>query len=240
MKSDITTNTNLSIILPCRNEESSIKDCVLKIKEVFRKNNINGEIIVSDSSTDRSPEIVRKLGVILIKHNKKGYGIACREGIQRATGGYIFIADPDCSYDFREIPRFLEFLQKDYDFVIGNRLTGRIEKGAMSWSHRYIGNPILSYTLKLLFNAKVGDAHCGMRAIKKDAYEKMKINSMGWEFAQEMVIKAKINNLRIKELSINYYRRKGRSKLHSLSDGLQQILFTFYYALNYYKNRIYI
>jgi len=238
MKSYRNNNKILSVILPCRNEESSIKECILQIKNVFQKNSINGEIIVSDSSSDKSTIIAEELGVVLIKHSKKGYGNACREGIKNANGKYILIADSDCSYDFKEIPRFLNFLKKDYDFVIGNRLIGTFEKGAMPWSHRYIGNPLLTYLVKILFNTKVGDVNCGMRAIKIEAFKKLNLNSQGWEFAQDMVIKAKINKLLTKEITINYFNRKGNSKLHSFPEGLRQVLFSFYYAYNYYKDLI--
>lgn len=229
-----------SVVLPCRNEEASLEDSILNIKHVFKENHINGEIIVSDSSLDNSPQIARKLGVTLVEHGKKGYGIACREGIIKAKGTYVFIADPDGSYDFNEIPCFLKYLKKDYDFVIGNRLTGTISKGAMSWTHRYIGNPVLSYALKILFNVKIGDAHCGMRAIRKETFMKLNVKSSGWEFASDMVIKARINNLRTKELSINYFRRKGTSKLNSFPDGVRQMFFIFNRAYLYYKKRIFI
>lgn len=229
--------TTLSVILPCRNEEDSLKDCILAIKDTFHKNEIRGEIIVSDSSTDNSPQIARSLNAILVKHDQKGYGIACLNGATKASGRYIFIADPDSSYDFREIPRFLKYLEKGNDFVIGNRLLGKIEKGATPWTHRYIGNPILNYALKFLFNINIGDVNCGMRAIKREAFDALSFKEQGWEFAQEMVIKAKINNINTLELPINYHRRKGTSKLKSLPDGISQFLFAFKSAYTYYKNQ---
>ncbi len=157
----------LSVVLPCRNEEESLKQCILKIKEVFRENNIDGEIIVSDSSNDNSPKIAEELGVVLVKHDKKGYGIAYLEGFKAAQGKYIFCADPDSTYNFGEIPKFLNYLKKDYDFVIGDRFAKQIEKNAMPWLHQYIGNPVLSFLFRIFFKAKLRDVHCGMRAIKK-------------------------------------------------------------------------
>ena len=223
----------LSVILPCRNEELSIKDSILTIKEVFSTYHINGEIIVSDSSCDNSPQIAQRLCTTVIKHDEKGYGRACIYGIQHATGKYIFIADPDSSYDFREIPRFLKFLRRNYDLVIGNRLIGNIDKGAMPWTHRFIGNPFFSLCSKFLFNLEVGDIHCGMRGIKKEAFMKLGIKSNGWEFAQDMIIQAKIHKQHVKELPINYYKRKGKSKMNSFPDGFKQVFIMFHRAFFY-------
>ena len=228
----------LSVILPCRNEEASLGNSILSIKQVFKKYHISGEIIVSDSSSDGSSQIASRLGVNLIKHNKIGYGKACIEGIQKTSGNYIFIADPDGSYDFGEIFHFLKLLKKDYDFVIGNRLQGVIKNGAMNWKHRYIGNPLISLTVRILFKVGVRDVNCGMRAIKKTAINKISVTSNGWEFAPEMVIKAKLNNLRIVEIPITYYPRKGKSKLRSYSDGLKQLIFIFHFFFTYYTNRM--
>lgn len=225
----------LSVVLPCKNEESSLEDSILKIKQIFKSNHIRGEIIVSDSSLDNSPKIARRNGVTLVKHNKRGYGRACREGILKSSGKYIFMADPDSSYDFGEIPHFLKYLEKDKDFVIGNRLIGELKKGAMPWSHRYIGNPLLNHLLKILFRIKIGDANCGMRAVRKKAYDKLPLKTNGWEFSHEMVIQARIHNLSFLELPITYFPRKGKSKLHTLPGGIRQFFFILKFA---YINKI--
>ena len=220
----------LSIILPCRNEEVALLSCLKQIKEVIRKNKIDAEIIVSDSSSDKSPEIARKEKVKLFKHDKEGYGNAYLEAFRYAKGKYIFMADCDGTYDFSEIPNFLSYLKKGYDFVIGDRFSGKIEKGAMPFSHRYIGNPILSGILRLFFSARVRDVHCGMRAISRKALDKLNLRTAGMEFASEMIMKAVKNKLRIKELGINYYRRKGKSKLNSFADGWRHLRFMLLYS----------
>lgn len=220
----------LSIILPCRNEEEALDYCLNQIKDVVRENDICAEIIVSDSSIDSSPEIARKHQVKLIKHDKEGYGIAYLEGFQHAKGKYVFLADCDGTYDFNEIPRFLKYLREGYDFVLGDRFKNKMDKGAMSFSHKYIGNPILSGIFRFFFHSKIHDVHCGMRALSKSALDKLNLRTVGMEFASEMVIKAVKNNLKIKELPISYSRRKGQSKLSSIPDGWRHLRFMLIYS----------
>ncbi len=214
----------VSVVLPCRNEEEALGECLKQIKQVFADNNINGEIIVSDSSTDRSPEIAREFGVILIKHDQIGYGRAYLEGFKIVKGEYIFMADPDGSYDFYEIPKFIKYLTNGNDFILGNRFGGQMEKGAMPWLHRHIGSPFFSLLFKILFKTKIADVHCGMRAIKKETLNKLYLKSEGMEFASEMIIKTIKNNLKIKQLNINYTRRKGEPKLRPFIDGMRHII----------------
>lgn len=223
-------NPELSIVLPCRNEEKALGFCITAIKQTLKKHNINGEIIVSDSSTDHSPQIAKKFNVRLVEHDKVGYGRAYFEGFKVAKGKYIFLADSDGTYDFKEIPRFLKYLEQGYDFVIGNRFKGKIEKGAMPWHHRYIGNPLLSFLLRMFFGTNLGDSHCGMRAITRKAVEKLSLRTTGMEFASEMIIEALKKKLKIKELSINYYKRKGCSKLKSFRDGWKHLRFMLLYS----------
>lgn len=223
-------NPEISIILPCRNEEAALDSCLNQIKEVIIKNRLNAEIIVSDSSTDSSPEIAKKQGVILVKHDKEGYGNAYIEAFKNARGEYIFMADADCTYDFNEIPKFISYLKQGYDLVIGDRFKGEISKGAMSWSHKYIGNPALSAILRLFFKAKIHDVHCGMRAIRRNSLKKLNLKTRGMEFASEMIVKALKNNLKIKEIPINYYNRKGKSKLKSFRDAWRHFRFMLLYS----------
>jgi glycosyltransferase involved in cell wall biosynthesis len=220
----------LTIILPCRNEEKSLGFCLKEIKKVIKNDKIKAEIIVSDSSSDKSPQIAKKHKVILLKHDREGYGSAYLEGFKIAKGKYIFMADADCTYNFKEIPLFLKYLRQGYDFVIGNRFGGKIEKEAMPWLHQYIGNPLFSFLLWLFFKIKIKDPHCGMRAIKKSALEKLNLQTKGMEFASEILIKTVKNNLKIKELPIDYYKRKGRSKLRSFSDGWKHLRFLLLYT----------
>jgi len=224
----------ISIILPCLNEELTIGDCLDSIKKIIKKDNLNAEIIVVDNgSIDKSQEIIKQKKVKLVKENKKGYGSAYLRGFKEARGDYIFIADSDGTYDFHEIPKFINELKKGQDFVIGNRFSGNIEKNAMPWSHRYIGNPVLSQILRFFFKTKIKDSHCGMRAITKKAFEKLNLKTTGMEFASEMVIKALKNKLKIKELPISYHKRKGSSKLNSFSDGWRHLRFLLLHSPNY-------
>lgn len=220
----------LSIILPCRNEEQALPNCLEQIKSVIKKHKINAEIIVSDSSIDKSPEIAKKHRVRLVKHDKEGYGIAYLEGFKQAKGKYIFMADADCTYDFNEIPVFLKDLRQGYDFVIGNRFARKMNKEVMSFSHRYIGNPILSGILRFFFGTTIKDSHCGMRAISRKALDKLNLRTTGMEFASEMIIKAIKNKLKIKEIPIKYYKRKGQTKLKTVSDGWRHLRFMLLYS----------
>jgi glycosyltransferase involved in cell wall biosynthesis len=196
---------------------------------IISSNNLSAEIIISDSSIDKSPEIVlreaqdKQQNIILVKHNKKGYGTAYKEGIKIAKGKYIFMADADNTYEFKDIIKFINELKNGFDFVIGNRFSGKMEEFSMSKERKFIGNPILTLAIKLLFNSKINDSQCGIRAIKKDCFEKLNLKSKGMEFASEMIIKSIKNNLKIKELPTNYKRRIGESKLNPILDGLRHI-----------------
>ena len=224
-------NPEISIILPCLNEEKALGTCLDDIKQVINKNQLDAEIIVVDNgSTDKSCEIALEKGVKLVKEPRKGYGSAYLKGFKEALGNYLFMADADGTYDFLEIPKFIEGLKEGNDLVMGNRFANKMKKASMTWSHRYIGNPILSGILRLFFNAKVKDSHCGMRAIKKDAYEKLGLKTTGMEFASEMIIKAGKKNLKIKEIPINYHERIGKTKLRSLPDGWRHLRFMLLYS----------
>jgi glycosyltransferase involved in cell wall biosynthesis len=221
---------NISVVLPCRNEEAALGQCIKTIKQVFDTNNINGEIIVSDSSTDLSPQIAKDLGARLVKHDQQGYGIAYLEGFKEAKGKYIFLGDADNTYDFNEIPRFIKYLDGGYDFVIGDRFAGEMKKDAMPWSHKYIGNPILSSLFRLFFKTKINDIHCGMRAITRSSLDKLNLRTTGMEFASEMVIRSIQVKLKIKELPIDYHKRSGRSKLNPITDAWRHIRFMLLYS----------
>ena len=219
----------ISIILPCQNEAEALPFCLKQIKKTINENNLSAEIIVSDSSTDKSPEIARSEGAMLVKHDKDGYGIAYLEAFKIAKGKYIFMADADGTYDFKEIPNFLKYLRQDYDFVIGDRFSGKMEKGAMPYSHK-LGNPLLSGALRLFFGTAIKDSHCGMRAISKKSLKILNLQTTGMEFASEMVIKSLKNNLKIKELPINYSKRMGASKLKPMADSWKHMRFMLLYS----------
>ena len=216
----------VSVVIPSMNEEETIGICIEKVKKVFKEHNIDGEIIVADNSTDRTPEIARSLGARVVTPDKRGYGYAYLYGLRYARGRYIVIGDADNTYDFLEMPKLLEPLFKgEADFVLGSRFKGRILNGAMPPLHKYIGNPVLTFLLNLFFKAGVSDAHSGFRAFTRDALEKMNLKCHGMEFASEMIIEAARRGLRIAEVPITYYPRMGDSKLRSFSDGWRHLKF---------------
>ena len=216
----------VSVVIPCLNEEETIVSCIKKALKAFRDHNITGEVVVSDNgSNDNSVALAKNAGARVVHQPEKGYGNAYLKGFDEARGNYIIMGDADDTYDFLEIPKFIEPLRKGYDFVMGTRLKGNILPGAMPWKHRYIGNPLLTAFLNLLFKAKISDSHCGMRGFTKKAYKKLGLKTSGMEFASEMIIKAAKNNLKIKEVPITYYPRKGVSKLSSFKDGWRHLRF---------------
>ena len=224
----------LAVVLPCLNEEETIGVCIDKIKKVFEKENIDGEIIVVDNgSTDNSVKIAKEKGATVLYEKERGYGNALRRGIEAADAKFIIMGDADDTYDFLEIPKFLRLLREGYDLVMGSRFKGKILEGAMSFSHRYIGNPILSGMLRAFFGGNISDAHCGLRGFSKEAYNKMGLRTTGMEFASEMVIHALKKGLKITEVPIVYYPRKGKSKLSSFRDAWRHIRFMLLYSPDY-------
>jgi len=215
----------VSVVIPAMNEEKTIGTCISKVKRVFKEHGIDGEIIISDSSTDKTPEIAKSLGAKVVTPDKKGYGYAYLYAFKEARGDIIVIGDADNTYDFLEMSMLLEPLKNGYDMVMGDRLHGNIQDGAMPWLHRYIGNPILTWFLNTFFKAGVRDSHSGFRAIKREALKKLNLRSHGMEFASEMIMEAARKGLRIKEVPITYLPREGESKLSSFSDGWRHLKF---------------
>jgi glycosyltransferase involved in cell wall biosynthesis len=220
----------VSIIIPCMNEEKTIGVCIKKALSTLMQEGLDGEIIISDNSTDNSRHIAQKLGAKVVVPESKGYGNAFQEGFRHARGKYLLLADADDTYDLREMKKFLEpLMANEVDLVMGTRIKGVIKKNSMPWLHRYIGNPILTSTLNELFKTHLSDAHCGMRSITREAYDKLEIKSDGMEFASEMIIEGARKNLRITEVSITYYPRQTPSKLHSWGDGWRHLRFMMLY-----------
>lgn len=221
----------VSVVLPCLNEQEAIASCVKKIREVFARDGLKGEVIVIDNgSDDRSREIAANEGAKVILEPRRGYGSAYLRGLKEARGRYIIMGDSDNSYDFYDIPRFLVKLREGYDFVIGSRFKGKIYKSAMPLMNRYIGNPVLSGMTRLFFHVGLSDIHCGMRALTREAFSKMKLISLGMEFATEMVVAALQNGLKTCEIPIDYYPRKGESKLKPFSDAWRHVRFMLLYC----------
>jgi glycosyltransferase involved in cell wall biosynthesis len=189
-----------------------------------------GEILVADSSMDETAKIAASCGSIVIKPEKLGYGNAYLTAFKEAKGDYIVLIDGDLTYDPEAMKEMLKLLQSGrFDMVMGSRLRGEILPGAMPNLHRYIGNPFLTWMLNRLFSAGISDAHCGMRAITREALQRLNLKSGGMEFASEMVIEAASRKLRIAEVPITYHPRKGSSKLHSFTDGWRHMRFMMLY-----------
>jgi glycosyltransferase involved in cell wall biosynthesis len=219
------TIPDISVVIPALDEELSIEICINKIKEVFRTLKVHGEIIVSDSSTDRTTELANRTGAIVVRPEKLGYGCAYIEGLRHVRGRYVVIGDADNTYDFSEIPLLINELDKGADLVIGSRFRGTIKTGAMKPLHQYIGNPLLTWILNTVFGTRFTDTHSGFRAIRADALKKLELQSCGMEFASEMLIKARQEGLRITEVPVSYYPRIAPSKLNSFTDGWRHLRF---------------
>jgi glycosyltransferase involved in cell wall biosynthesis len=221
----------VSVVMPCLNEEKTIGACVTKALEGIRLTGLPGEVIVSDNgSDDRSVEIATELGARVISQPVRGYGNAYRAGFDAARGKYIIMGDSDDTYDFTQIPAFIEKLREGNEYVLGSRFRGTILPGAMPWLHQYIGNPVLTGLLNFMFGLKSSDAHSGLRAFTKDAYRRMRLRTTGMEFASEMVINAARARLKVAEVPITYYPREGESKLRSFRDGYRHLRFMLLYS----------
>jgi glycosyltransferase involved in cell wall biosynthesis len=200
---------------------------------VIDANQIDGEVIVVDNgSDDGSGEIAANAGATVVREPERGYGSAYLTGLATARGRYIVMADADLTYDFNEIPRFVSELEDGADVVIGNRMKN-IHPGAMPWHHRYIGNPLLSGFLNLLFRTGVDDAHCGMRALRREVLPRLDLRTTGMEFASEMVIRAAKEKLDVRQFAIEYHPRGGESKLSSFRDGWRHLRFLLVHSPNY-------
>lgn len=206
----------VSVVIPTLNEEITIGYCVEKAVKTLERLGIKGEVIISDSySKDKTVEIATSKGARVVYQPLRGYGNAYHKGIKEARGKIIIIGDADNTYDFSDLEKFIKPIKDgDADLVMGNRLNDTIEKGAMPWLHRYIGTPIMTWVLNRLFKTNITDCNCGMRAFTKEAYEKMNLKSPGWEYASEMVIKAGLVGLRIKEVDITLHKDMEGRKPH--------------------------
>ena len=223
----------VSVVIPCLNEKDSIARCVRAAHGVLESNDLCGEVIVADNdSDDGSPLIAADAGAIVVHQPIRGYGSAYQAGFAVARGRYIVMADADLTYDFAEIPRFVAELEDGADVVIGDRMKN-IHPGAMPWHHRYIGNPLLSGVLNLLYKTGIDDAHCGMRALRRDRLRELELRTTGMEFASEMVIRAARQNLELRQFPIEYHPRGGESKLSSVRDGWRHLRFLLVHSPNH-------
>ncbi len=223
----------LTVVMPCLNEAETLAVCVDKAHAALRANDIRGEVVVADNgSTDGSQEIAAAHGARVVPVPLRGYGAALDAGITAAHGRYILMADADDSYDFAHIPRFLAELRNGADLVMGNRFAGGIGPGAMPFLHRYLGNPVLSWMGRTLFQAPISDFHCGMRAFSRTAYQQLGLRTTGMEFASEMVVKSSLLKQRMVEVPTTL-QKDGRSRpphLKTWRDGWRHFRFLLMYS----------
>jgi glycosyltransferase involved in cell wall biosynthesis len=218
----------LSILLPCLNEERTVGACVDAAASFLRRNRIHGEVLVADNaSTDRSRQIALEHGARVVRIAAQGYGNALRGGIQAARGTFIVMADADGSYDLLHLMPFVKQLRRGHDLVIGNRFLGGIARGAMPWHHRYLGNPVLSWMGRLFFRTPARDFHCGLRGFTKVAAARMNLQSAGMELASEIVIKASLLGMKVCEVptTLEPDRRDRKPHLRSWRDGWRHLRF---------------
>ena len=218
------TAPEVSVVLPCLNEALTVGHCVKQALKALAASGLRGEVIVSDNgSSDGSPELAQKAGARIVHESRRGYGSAYLCGIEAARAPIIIMADADNTYDLREIPRLVAKLREGYDMVLGSRLGGVIQPGAMPWLHRYVGNPILTGLLNRLFQLHLQDAHTGLRAFTRTGYDRLELRTIGMEFASEMIVSAGQQRLKVAEVPITYHPRAGESKLNTWRDGWRHL-----------------
>jgi glycosyltransferase involved in cell wall biosynthesis len=223
----------VSVVIPCLDEAETVGDCVEAAKAGIASCGVVGEVIVADNgSSDGSRAVANQHGATVVAVSRRGYGSALRGGIDAARGRFIVMGDADASYDLSSITPFVRALREGNDLVLGNRFKGGIEKGAMPWLNRWIGNPLLSWMGRLFFRTSVGDFHCGLRAFTKDAYARMNLRTTGMEFASEMVAKSARYGLQIAEVPTRLHvdRRGRRPHLRPWQDGWRHVRFMLLYS----------
>jgi glycosyltransferase involved in cell wall biosynthesis len=223
----------VSVVIPCLNEAENIESCVTAALEAIVRMGVHGEVVVADNnSEDDSASLATRAGARVVVEPRRGYGSAYLAGFAASRGRYIVMADADLTYDFDEIPRFVAALEEGAEMVIGDRMDN-IQPGAMPWLHQYIGNPILTGLLNLFFRTGISDAHCGMRAVRREVLPRLDLRTTGMEFASEMVIRASKEKLKIAEFPIEYHPRGGESKLSSFRDGWRHLRFLLVHSPNH-------
>ena len=223
----------LSVVMPCLNESATLGACIKQAQETLKRQGIRGEVVIADNgSTDGSQKIAADLGARVVAVEKRGYGAALQGGIAASRGEFVLMGDADESYDFTQLGAFVSKLREGYDLVMGNRFRGGILPGAMPASHRYLGNPVLTAIGRLFFKSSIGDFHCGLRAFRKDAIERLHLRTMGMEFASEMVVKSTLFGLRMAEIPTTL-APDGRDRpphLRTWRDGWRHLRFLLLYS----------
>jgi glycosyltransferase involved in cell wall biosynthesis len=221
----------ISVVIPCLNEAAAIGTVVDDAWAGIERSGRTGEVIVVDNaSDDGSGETAAAHGATVVLEPRRGYGSAYLAGLDHATGRYLVMADADGTYPLRNLGAFADRLEAGDDLVIGSRFQGTIHSGAMPSLNRFVGNPILTGLLNVLFGVKVSDAHCGMRSVRRDAVDALDLHATGMEFASEMVFKAYRRGLAVSELPIDYFPRTGESKLNRFGDAWRHVRFMLLYS----------
>jgi glycosyltransferase involved in cell wall biosynthesis len=221
----------ISVLIPCLDEEEAVGAVVDDAWEGIQRAGRPGEVIVVDNgSRDRSAQIAAAHGATVVRERRRGYGSAYLAGLASSRGEYIVMGDADRTYPLAELSGFIDRLRNGDDLVLGSRFKGTIHGDAMPWLNRRVGNPILTGLLNVLFGVKVSDAHCGMRAVRRDALPALDLHSTGMEFASEMVFKAFRRGLSVSEVPIDYYPRVGDSKLNRFADAWRHVRFMLVYS----------
>jgi glycosyltransferase involved in cell wall biosynthesis len=218
----------LTILMPCLNEAETLAACIDKARAFLQRSGVVGEIVIADNgSTDGSQELALSLGARVVSITQRGYGAALGGGIEASRGRYVIMGDADDSYDFSQLDAFLAQLRGGADLVMGNRFRGGIAPGAMPWLHRYVGNPVLSTLGRVFFRTPIGDFHCGLRGFSRAAIMGLNLRTSGMEFASEMVVKATLAQLDLREVPTTL-DKDGRSRpphLRSFRDGWRHLRF---------------
>jgi glycosyltransferase involved in cell wall biosynthesis len=226
--SEASANCEVTVVMPCLNEAETLAVCIEKATRSLAESGVRGEVLVADNgSTDGSQDIARGLGARVVDVPIKGYGAAIMGGIRAANGTYVIMADADDSYALDDLTPFIRELQGGADLVMGNRFKGRIEEGAMPFLHKYLGNPVLSMVGRVLFKTGIGDFHCGMRGFRRDSMLALELSTPGMEFATEMVVRASLAHLDIREVPTTL-KPDGRSRpphLRTWRDGWRHLRF---------------
>ncbi|MEM7408691.1 MAG: glycosyltransferase family 2 protein [Myxococcota bacterium] len=223
-----TPDLEVSFVMPCLNEAETLEGCIAAAQGCIDDHGLSAEIVIADNgSTDGSQEIARRCGARVVDVPERGYGAALMGGFEAARGRFLVMGDADQSYDFGEAIGMIEALREGADLVMGSRFRGEIEPGAMPFSHRYLGNPVLSFIGRLLFRSPISDFHCGLRALTRDTYEALGLRTSGMEFASEMVVKASARRLRVAEVPITLHpdQRSRPPHLRTWRDGWRHLRF---------------
>jgi glycosyltransferase involved in cell wall biosynthesis len=213
--SDDVSDPEISIVIPAMNEERTVGDFVDWCKQGLASAGLAGEVLIVDSSTDRTSEIAVSRGARVLRVPRRGLGRAYIDALPYIRGRFVLMGDADCTYDFRNLAPFVERFQQGYEFVMGSRWKGSIEPGSMPALHRWVGTPVTTWILNVVYSSHFSDIHCGMRGLTKDALLRMDLQSQSWEYASEMVLKSVHMKLATAEVPVRFLKdREGRLSHH--------------------------